>query len=115
MRPESRSALTKVVELAERLRERTASLSPAAYARDVDLQAIVERHLITIGEALGRVARKDSEVFAQLPEGREVVDFRNVLVHGYDVIDHEVVWTAVTEDLPELVAAARALLSEPRS
>ncbi|QQR73721.1 MAG: DUF86 domain-containing protein [Holophagales bacterium] len=110
MLPESRSALEKVVELAALLDDRIAGRSLPDYENDGDLQAIAERHLITIGEALARVARKDPALFAQLPEGREVVDFRNVLVHGYDIIDQEVVWSALTQDLQRLAAAARALL-----
>lgn len=49
-----------------------------------------------------------------LPESRsaleKVVDFRGVLVHGYGIIDHEVAWSALKQDLKRLTAAARALL-----
>jgi uncharacterized protein with HEPN domain len=112
MLPECRAALEKVVGLAAALRARIAGLSESAYAADEDLQAIAERHLITIGEALNRVARKEPELFARLPEAGLVVAFRNVLVHGYDAIDHGLVWDALTEDLPRLAAVARELLGE---
>lgn len=30
---------------------------------------------------------------------------RNRLIHGYDVIDNDVLWQTVTTDLPELIKA----------
>jgi hypothetical protein len=36
----------------------------------------------------------------------------NVLVHGYDVVDSEQVWAAVTEDLAHLVDSIEGLIGE---
>lgn len=36
---------------------------------------------------------------------------RNRLIHGYREVDLEVVWKAVTEDLPPLTAELERLLS----
>lgn len=112
MRPETRSALERVLELARGLERRSTGHTAASFARDADLQAIVERQFITIGEALSRVARKDPELFARVPEGPEIVAFRNVLVHGYDTILPELVWDALTEDLRTLAEAVAGLLAE---
>jgi uncharacterized protein with HEPN domain len=37
---------------------------------------------------------------------------RNHIVHGYDVIDWEIVWTVVHEDLPPLVPTLERMLAE---
>ena len=37
---------------------------------------------------------------------------RNWLIHGYDVIDLDVVWDTVTTDLPQMRAIVQALLAE---
>ena len=34
------------------------------------------------------------------------------MVHGYDVIDFEVVWNTITQDFPPLVAALERALTE---
>jgi uncharacterized protein with HEPN domain len=34
---------------------------------------------------------------------------RNVLAHGYFVVDLDVVWTTVSSDLPEMMVNVRAL------
>lgn len=112
MQPETRSALERVLELARSLEKRSAPHTAETFADDADLQAIVERQFITIGEALSRVARKDPELFARVPEGPEIVAFRNVLVHGYDTIDPGLVWDALTEDLRTLAEAIAGILGE---
>ncbi len=37
---------------------------------------------------------------------------RNVLIHGYEIVDHEVVWATIHEDVPAVVAAIRAVLAD---
>ena len=43
---------------------------------------------------------------------RRIVAFRNILVHGYALLDHDLVWNVIHEHLPGLVAALDALLAE---
>ena len=78
---------------------RSAGKTLADYEADGYLRAIVERLFITIGEALSRIARHDPNLFGDISEARSIVAFRNVLVHGYDLIDAEQVWAAITDDL----------------
>ena len=33
-----------------------------------------------------------------------IVGLRNRLIHGYDDVDHDIVWAIVSTDLPALVA-----------
>ena len=57
-------------------------------------------------------AMQRSAQASQIPDIGRIIGFRNVLAHGYDVVDDEVVWDAVTTDLPELTASVEALLAE---
>jgi len=112
MRLESRGALTHVLESAREIRSVAAGKTIADYEADRYLRAVVERYFITIGEALSRISRHDPDLFRAIPQARGIVGFRNVLVHGYDVVDEEQVWAAITDDLEQLVAAVEALLIE---
>jgi uncharacterized protein with HEPN domain len=50
-------------------------------------------------------------------EWSKIIGMRNVLVHGYFDIDVDIVWEAVTRDLPPFKAALQELirrLEEPR-
>lgn len=42
---------------------------------------------------------------------RCIIAFRNVLTHGYDVVDPAIVWSAVEVDLEPLLADVQALLN----
>jgi len=45
----------------------------------------------------------------------QIVAFRNILVHAYDNIDHEIVWHVIQNELPRLVATVETLMQRPRS
>ena len=42
----------------------------------------------------------------------DIVSFRNVLIHGYALVEHPRVWRIVQESLPSLRAKIAALLDE---
>lgn len=82
----------------------------AEYESDRLLHSAVERHFIIIGEALSRLAKLDSTVAAQLGNYPQIIGFRNVVVHGYDTIEHAIVWGIIQNELPKIVSKARQLL-----
>jgi uncharacterized protein with HEPN domain len=47
------------------------------------IRSAVEREFITIGEALKVLSFRDPQLFAAIPEGRQIIDFRNLLTHEY--------------------------------
>lgn len=82
------------------------------YARDVVLRSAVERQFITIGEALVQLLHGMPELQARISSTREIIAFRNILVHGYADIAHTVVWAALQEDLPVLRREVDTLLRD---
>jgi uncharacterized protein with HEPN domain len=48
---------------------------------------------------------------ARITDYRRIIAFRNVLIHGYDVIDPAIVWSAVEVDLAPLLADVQLLLN----
>ena len=50
------------------------------------IQAAVERKFEVIGEALNRIYREDEDL-AQIRDYSRIIGFRNILAHGYDVVD----------------------------
>jgi uncharacterized protein with HEPN domain len=52
-------------------------------------------------------------VLAQrIPYIREIIAFRNLLIHGYAVVEHDRVWRIAETSLPGLRATVAALLQE---
>lgn len=66
----------------------------------------------SLGEALQVIAQRDPRLFAAIPEGRRIIDFRNLLTHEYLNVSDRIVWGAIQTDLPILVQHCTQLLSE---
>ncbi len=64
------------------------------------------RNLTIIGEAASRLPESARDEFSGV-DWRRIIAFRNVLIHGHNGIDMDVVWVVVKERLPELEAALR--------
>ena len=85
-----------------------------AFEADELRQTWFLRHLQIIGEAARALPM---EVRALAPEfpWPKIIGMRNVLVHGYFEIDTDIVWQAVTNDVPVLKPAIVRLLARVES
>lgn len=84
----------------------------AAYEADLMLRSAVERQLEILGEACTRLQREDASLTATLPALRLAIGLRNRIIHGYDTVDDETVWSTVQGDLAPLRDALSALLHQ---
>jgi uncharacterized protein with HEPN domain len=110
MQLESKKLLQDVVNALELLDQFAKGKTFADYERDPMFRAAVEREFEIVGEALKQLADRDPETAARIPELRRIVSFRNVLIHGYDEVDHAVVWEALTTRVAPLRTSVRPLL-----
>ncbi|MSQ14623.1 MAG: DUF86 domain-containing protein [Dehalococcoidia bacterium] len=79
---------------------------------DLLLRSGVERQFEIIGEALNQLTHVSPEVARQVPELARIIAFRNILVHGYAIVNNDTVWGVVQDDLPALQDILRRLLDE---
>jgi len=115
MRRDPRAFLWDALSAAEAIQGFVQGRDARQYAADALLHSAVERKFEIIGEALGQLAKVDEALAAHVPRLAQIIAFRNVLIHGYAVVNHETVWNVVEDALPELVAALRRLLQEAES
>lgn len=72
-------------------------------------RAAVERQLFVLGEAAARLPDEWKQRLPEVP-WRKIVGLRNLLAHGYWVIDVEELWDVATQKVPEFVAELRPWL-----
>ena len=104
------SILWDVKVASERIAEFIEGLDEAGYVADPLRRSAVERQLEIIGEALKNLRNADSETAQGIPEIARIIGLRNVLAHGYAVVDDSVVWGAAASRVPELKVAVEAML-----
>ena len=110
MLPEAGALLWDVRRAAEQIAEFTAGLDEDAYLADSLRRSAVERQLEIIGEALKNLRALDPDTAALIPDLHRIVGLRNVLAHGYAVVDDRVVWAAAHAHVPTLAAIVDELL-----
>ena len=80
------------------------------YQKERLLRSGVERQFEIIGEAMSRLVKTLPDVANQVSHYKRVISFRNILIHGYDVVEDAVVWDIVAKDLPLLYSQVVKLL-----
>jgi uncharacterized protein with HEPN domain len=80
------------------------------YEQNIMFRSAVERQLEIVGEALGKAAEQDDSVEDRIPSLPRIVALRNRVIHGYDTVDDEVIWTIVQNHVPELESRLGDLL-----
>jgi uncharacterized protein with HEPN domain len=78
------------------------------YQSDLKTQSAVERQLVIIGEALNQL--KKTEPGLEIENDKQIIGFRNRLVHAYDSIDNSIVWAILHRHLPKLRIEIKALV-----
>ena len=110
MNDEVRKNLIDILQAAEEIRNFTSNMNLEAYEKSSVTQRAVERDFEIIGEALSRIRKIDEELLQRISEHQRIIGFRNILIHGYDIVDETVVWNAVTNHLPTLVKEIEDIL-----
>lgn len=110
MRREPRKYLYDMQQATARIRRFTQGKSLDDYLADELLQSGVERQFEIIGEAANQLSKVAPELTAKLHELPRMVAFRNMLIHGYAVIDPRIVWGVVEGQLPKLEGQLSQLL-----
>jgi len=68
----------------------------------------IERNIEIIGEAMNRILKSDSTL--SITNARKIVDTRNYVIHGYDSLTVDILWSIVINHLPLLKSEVRELL-----
>jgi uncharacterized protein with HEPN domain len=82
----------------------------SSYKNDLRTRRAVERNIEIIGEALNRIISKNPDI--EISNARKIVDTRNRIIHGYDSVSDEIIWSIVINHLPILQLEIQAMIGE---
>jgi uncharacterized protein with HEPN domain len=80
------------------------------YKDDLKTKKAIERNLEIIGEATSRIIKVDSNF--ELKDAKNIVGTRNRIIHSYDNISDEVIWTIISRELPKLQKEVQEILDK---
>jgi len=80
------------------------------YLIDTRTKRAVERDIEIIVEAVNRILKKDKSF--KLENAQKIIGTRNRIIHGYDKISDDLIWSIVINHLPKLKEEIRSLLAE---
>lgn len=80
------------------------------FCSNLCLRRAIERNIEIIGEAMNRILKTDRNI--AITNSRKIVDARNYIIHGYDSLSADILWSMVINHLPKLKDEAMALLNK---
>ena len=70
------------------------------FQRDILRQRAIERNVEIMGEAINRILKIDPDF--RLPNAKAIVNTRNRVIHGYDSVTTEFLWSLIIKHIPTL-------------
>lgn len=74
------------------------------------LRRAIERNIEIIGEATNRILKEKSDI--RITNSRRIVDARNYIIHGYDSLSPDILWSMVINHIPKLKEEVIELLQK---
>ena len=111
MNPEIKTCLYDILESINEI-ESYFSDGPifAEYKDDIRTKRAVERNIEIIGEAVNRALKKDKDF--QIKNAHQIIGTRNRIIHGYDRVSDDMIWSIVINHLPKLKNEVESMLNE---
>jgi uncharacterized protein with HEPN domain len=80
------------------------------FRKDLKTKKAIERNIEIIGEPVNRILKVKPEF--PIKNARKIVATRNRIIHGYDNVSEDIIWSIVVKDLPDLEKEVNRLLEE---
>lgn len=80
------------------------------YVKNEMRKKAVERNLEIIGEAVNRILNLDNSYAIKITDARPILNLRNYIIHSYDSVSDENIWSILITHLPKLKVEIDTLL-----
>lgn len=78
------------------------------FKKDLKTRRAIERNVEIIGEAANRIIKQKPDI--AITDIKKIIVTRNRIIHGYDSVSDEIIWSIVTKHLIKLQAEIEELL-----
>jgi len=112
MQLETKKLLEDIRQACKCILEFTEDKTLSGYSNDILLHSGVERQFEIVGEALSRLVKIQPDIAGQISHYKHIISFRNILIHGYDIVEDAIVWDVITKELPLLYEQVETLLGK---
>ena len=99
MKPESKKYLSDIEYSIGLIEDFVRDISFDDYKADFKTKSVVERQLGIIGEAVNNYSKTGNP---ELKNSKEIIAFRNRLIHAYNSLEDEIIWAIIIRHLPAL-------------
>lgn len=80
------------------------------FCEDLCFKSAIQWEIAVIGEAMNRILKIDPQI--KITSARRIVNTRNYLIHGYDSLREDLIWSIVINHLPLLKTEVDNLLAQ---
>jgi uncharacterized protein with HEPN domain len=70
------------------------------FRNDLKTKRAIERNVEIIGEAASRILKRQPDI--EITDIKKIIDTRNRIIHGYDSVSDDIIWSIVIKNLPLL-------------
>lgn len=113
-RREHSDYLNDILHYSAQARAFVAGMDFEAFAGNEEKTLAVVHALQIVGEAASKLPRSITRLHPEIP-WTKMTGMRNFIVHGYFLVDLEIVWRTIKEDLPPLRTTVAQLLADLES
>ncbi|MBA0883674.1 HepT-like ribonuclease domain-containing protein [Flavobacterium undicola] len=84
------------------------------YKNNIMLKRAVERNFEIIGEAVNRIITRDNSFTEKISNAKAIIGLRNQVIHAYDNISDENIWSILINHLPKLQLEVDTLIKNEK-
>jgi len=98
-----------ILECIGKIENYISGISYEDFAKDEKTKDAVLRNLEIIGEAANQIPKAIQKKYKEVP-WPDIIGMRHRLIHGYFVVDYDIVWEIISKELPDLKEKIKRIL-----
>ena len=110
MPEEERLRLKAITERIALVNSWVEAMTEAEFLSDLMVRDAAAMSLLVLGETARRLSDDTRRQSPEIPWSA-IISLRNRIAHGYETVDHRLVWRVIEDDLPSLAETIDRLLS----